>query len=168
MVDVKFKRRRSALECAQIPGLLAFMGDLPRCNALRTTKEAEAASRLVDLLGLSSHHDPQKNWDTLKCFRYVLGASDPGGPVLDVGGSPKSPILLWLKAVGFENLYACNLDEKLEHGSSGIRFSVQDLCATNYEDHFFEAITSISVIEHGVQLITTANAMGRISKSRPG
>lgn len=142
------------------------MGDLPRCNALRRKEEVEAASRLVELLGLPSHHDPQKNWDTLKCLHYVLGASGPEDAVLDVGGSPKSPILRWLQAAGYRHLYACNLDEKLDRSGSEIRFSVQDLCATDYEDRFFRAITSISVIEHGVPFDRYLLEMARLL--RPG
>ncbi|MCA8959884.1 MAG: methyltransferase domain-containing protein, partial [Planctomycetes bacterium] len=45
-------------------------------------------------------------------------------------------------------------------------FSVQDLSATNYPDGHFAAVTSISVIEHGVDLDAYLREMARVI--RPG
>src|SRR3546814_2144230 len=43
-----------------------FLGRLFHCCALHDKAELAAASRLAAAMGLPSHHDPQKNWDTLR------------------------------------------------------------------------------------------------------
>lgn len=166
MIGPSLHRRRRDAKSPPLADLVTCMGDLSRCNALRSVREIEASSHLVELLGLPSHHDPRKNWDTLKCYHSVLRSTGPGTPVLDVGGSPKSPILRWLGLAGYSELYACNLDAKLDRGSTAVRFSVQDLCRTSYEDRFFGAVTSISVIEHGVPLDRYLAEMSRILAPR--
>lgn len=145
--------------------LLRYMSQLGDCRALQTPAEREAASRLTRLLGLPSHHDPQKNWDTLKCLYYILQSCDPTSPVLDVGASSRSVILRWLDRLGFQELHACDLrEEKRKYQNTRIKFSKQDLTNTSYPDNYFQAITSVSVIEHGVPLDKYVREMARLLK----
>ncbi len=144
-----------------------FIDKIGNCSALLSKKEFNAASRLVDFLGLPSHHDPPKNWDTLKALFYILKNNDLETPVLDAGSSANSAILKWLSLLEYKNLYACDIREKNTRYDKGrINFSVQDTAATNYPDNYFQAVTSISVIEHGVPLDRFAKEMHRIL--RPG
>src|SRR3546814_5992794 len=90
-------------------------------------------------MGLPSHHDPQKNWDTLKCVMHVLTGGCPTLPVLDAGSS-RSVIGSWPSMLGYRELYACDLLRKAPgfFETYGIRFSVQDLTRTDYprsEEH---------------------------------
>jgi SAM-dependent methyltransferase len=149
-------------------GVLEFMERIQSCAALQSRAESDAASRIVAWLGLPSHHDPQKNWDTLKCLHYILALNDPAAPVLDAGASGKSKILQWLSLLGYPQLYACDIREKSvdAYAKRNVQFSVQDLTRTNYPDAFFQAITSISVIEHGVPLDRYVREMARVL--RPG
>ncbi|MEQ9334863.1 methyltransferase domain-containing protein [Thalassobaculum sp.] len=142
-----------------------FLRNVFRNRALRTRAEATAAAELVEWLGLPSHHDPQKNWDTLKCLHFALSHKKPDMPVLDVGSS-RSVINRWLSILGFRNLYACDLLAKdpSYFEPYGIRFSIQDLTRTSYESEFFSTITSISVIEHNVDLAAYLDEMARLLK----
>src|SRR3546814_12175119 len=83
-----------------------FLGRLFHCCALHDKAELAAASRLAAAMGLPSHHDPQKNWDTLKCVMHVLTGGCPTLPVLDAGSS-RSVIGSWLSMLGYRELYAC-------------------------------------------------------------
>ncbi|MDC0575540.1 class I SAM-dependent methyltransferase [Nitrosomonadaceae bacterium] len=145
--------------------LLRCMAQTDGCRALQTPAERDAATRLTQLLGLPSHHDPQKNWDTLKCFYYILQSCDSSSPVLDAGSSSKSVILRWLDMIGFQDLHACDLtEEKAKYKNSRIKFQKQDLSNTNYPSNHFQVITSISVIEHGVALDKYVAEMARLLK----
>lgn len=146
---------------------LDFMRNLFRNRALRSRAEVQAACDLVEWLGLPSHHDAQKNWDTVKCLFFALSQKKLDLPVLDVGSS-RSVINRWLSAMGLRNLYACDLLAKdpSHFEPYGIRFSVQDLTRTSYESQFFGTITSISVIEHNVDLAAYLDEMARLL--RPG
>lgn len=144
-----------------------FLSRMFRSCALLDKAEVTAASKLVSAMGLPWHHDPQKNWDTLKCLMHVLSDGCQRAPVLDAGSS-RSVIGSWLSVLGFEEVHACDLRKKdgdffQRHG---IRFSVQDLTRTSYPDGFFQAVTCISVIEHNVDLPRFCVEMRRIL--RPG
>ncbi len=148
-------------ECREI---LRFMSRIGDCCTLKSRSEAEACTRIVKLFGLPSHHDPQKNWDTLKCLFYVVDSTDINSPVLDAGASGRSTILRWLSALGYRHLYACDIRpfSQRPYRSRRIKFSVQDITHTDYPDRFFHAVTCISVIEHGVDLQGFVKEMSRI------
>lgn len=145
--------------------LFRYMSQIGDCRVLQTPAERDAATHLTRLLGLPSHQDPQKNWDTLKCLHYILQSCDPALPILDAGSSSKSVILKWLTMFGFRDLYACDLqDEKAKYQNTEIKFSRQDLTNTDYPSNYFQAITSISVIEHGLPLDKCVVEMARLLK----
>jgi 2-polyprenyl-3-methyl-5-hydroxy-6-metoxy-1,4-benzoquinol methylase len=143
-----------------------FLNRIGSCCALQSKAEIAICSRFVEWLGLPSHHDPQKNWDTVKALFYILEKSDPNAFILDAGSSGKSAILKWLSKLGFKNLYACDIRPKPDENyqSLSINFSVQDLTKTNYPDAFLHVVTCISVIEHGVNLSDFTREMHRILK----
>lgn len=145
-------------------GAFQFLKTLGASRALQTKSEVEAAGVLVDYMGFPSHHDPQKNWDSLKCLHHILeAAGDVDAPILDAGSSRRSVILGWLDSLGYRSLYACDLrDKRRDYDKLSIKFSIQDLSQTNYADGFFQAVTCISVIEHGVSLENFAREMSRI------
>lgn len=136
-----------------------------RNRALQSRAEVAAACDMVEWLGLPSHHDAQKNWDTLKCLHYALSHKKLDAPVLDVGSS-RSVINRWLSMMGFRKLYACDLLAKdpSYFEPYGIQFSIQDLTRTSYESQFFNTITSISVIEHNIDLAAYLDEMARLLK----
>lgn len=139
---------------------------LGSCCALQNKREIDICTKIVDSLGLPSHHDQQKNWDTLKSLFYLIRLDTKKDPILDAGSSTSSVILKWLDSLGFDSLHACDIRQSSSRGYSTdkIQFSVQDLTQTNYPDEFFGAITCISVIEHGVDITLFLEEMSRILK----
>ena len=107
--------------------------------------------------------------------------------VLDVG-CYESPILPMLKRLGFFNLYGCDLvlksdsNSKLTDMSSLVyhedyepiaemyndksyQLSIRNLEDTNYSDQMFDYVTSLSVIEHGINIEKYFREMSRIIKN---
>ena len=107
--------------------------------------------------------------------------------VLDVG-CYESPILPMLKRLGFFNLYGCDLvlksdsNSKLTNMSSfmyhedykpiaemyndkSYQLSIRNLEDTNYSDQMFDYVTSLSVIEHGINIEKYFREMSRIIKN---
>jgi SAM-dependent methyltransferase len=149
--------------------ILRFMGRVGASCALMSKAEIDASCQMVRWLGLPSHHDHQKNWDTLKALYHIMRLNDREGSILDAGSSGDSAILKWLNLMGFTKLYACDIRAKTgkqKYACRNIEFSVQDLTHTNYPDNFFMAVSCISVIEHGIDLPAYVHEMQRIL--RPG
>ena len=107
--------------------------------------------------------------------------------VLDVG-CYESPILPMLKRLGFFNLYGCDLVLKLDSSSKfnnmssfvyhedyepiaemyndkSYQLSIRNLEDTNYSDQMFDYVTSLSVIEHGINIEKYFREMSRIIKN---
>jgi SAM-dependent methyltransferase len=139
---------------------IRYLTTLTECRALQTKAEGEAATEVVKLLGLPSHHDAQKNWDCLKAVACVVGLGDLATPVLDAGSGDGCVAARWLRTIGFERVHACDLKpaDKAALAAVGI--------ATPYPSGHFQAVTCISVIEHNVPLAAFAAEMARIL--RPG
>lgn len=147
---------------------LAFAMNLPRCEALRDTTQVRGAVRLTQWSGLPSHHDPRKNWDVMKAVARIRAELPKDARVLDAGASGHSAIHNWLHLLGYTRLEACDLRASGTkwYDERGIRFTQQDLTKTDFEDQAFDAVTSISVVEHGVPLAEFFNEMQRVL--RPG
>ena len=139
---------------------------LGSCCAMQNKIEIDICTKIVRSLGLPSHHDHQKNWDTLKSLFYLTRLENYNDPILDAGSSTSSVILKWLDQLGFQKLHACDIRQSSSSGyrADKIQFSVQDLTRTNYPDEFFGAVTCISVIEHGVDIQLFIEEMSRILK----
>ena len=154
------------MDPALTSAVVDYLAHLKDCRPLQTRLETDAATALVEALGLPSHHDSQKNWDTFKCISYIASTGDKETPVLDAGSGARVVAPRWLRQLGYQNVYACDMQgaQKDLYKNLGIKFSVQNLTETNYEDAFFQAVTCISVIEHNVPLDKFAEEMGRILK----
>ncbi len=146
---------------------LDLMETLLNCNVLKSKTEIQAALYLADKLGVTLHNDYQKNWDTLKALSYVARRADSVSNILDAGGGLHSPVLNTLAQYGYDNLYACDVADvnyTPEKFSSKIQFSIQSIENTNYPANFFQAVSCLSVIEHGVNHERFFAEMGRITK----
>jgi len=116
----------------------------------------------------------------------IIIKADKKSFVLDVGCND-SPILPMLKRLGFKNLYGCDLVlqprykrnfmntiywlYKREykpvvdmHNDKHLELSIQSLEETNYQSNTFDFVTSLSVIEHGVDIHKYFMEMNRILK----
>jgi SAM-dependent methyltransferase len=100
----------------------------------------------------------------------IIKQADISAFILDVGCNG-SPILPLLRRLGFMNLYGCDLF--LKKGISAaielyeektFVISVQDLEKTEFQNNTFDFVTSLSVIEHGINIQNYFKEMNRIIK----
>lgn len=138
---------------------------VPPCDVLSTVAEAEQAVAQCRRLKLAPHNDLPKNWDALGAVSTILHELSPDVRVLDAGAAWYSPILPWLRLHGVRQLVGINLEfhRVIRHGS--VRYEPGDITATRFEDGSFDAITCMSVIEHGVDLEQFAAESARLLRT---
>ncbi|MGN6523730.1 MAG: class I SAM-dependent methyltransferase [Actinomycetes bacterium] len=129
----------------------------------------EQASRLR----LPLHRDLPKNWDALGAVGAVLSLADDGtrtARVMDAGSARYSPVLPWLRLYGLGSEPGSLLGINLEFGDEvrrdGVVFRHGDVTATGLPDGSLDAITCMSVIEHGVPIEAFLRESARVL--RPG
>ncbi len=100
----------------------------------------------------------------------IINKADKNSFILDIGCNG-SPILLMLKNLGFKNLYGCDLfldalcNPQIEKNEpEQLYLSIQNLENTNYRNAMFDYITSLSVVEHGINIENYFKEMNRILK----
>jgi SAM-dependent methyltransferase len=132
----------------------------PRIEILRAREEYAESTSEIQKIGLSGHHDPQKNWDLWLSINSCRSLSRKAN-LLDAGSGSKAVFANSVSKLGFKNSYACDLQR-----AKGKRIisSVQDISKTNYPGNFFEFVVCHSVIEHGVSLDNFLREMFRITK----
>ncbi len=131
---------------------------------LKTAAERDAAIADVERLGLPVYGDPPKNWDSLAALRAILSRTDTNARVLDAGSVPEAVILPWLSLLGYHDLVGINLDVKRPFRVGPIRYEHGDITRTDFEPASFDAITCLSVIEHGVPVEPYLTEMARLLK----
>jgi len=107
-----------------------------------------------------------KNWDALGAVSTVLDRLGSDIRVLDAGAARYSSILPWLRLYGVRELVGNNLEFTRSTHHGPVRFEPGDITSTHYRDGWFDAITCMSVVEHGVPLDGFAAESARIL--RPG
>lgn len=115
------------------------------------------------------HTVPQKNWDLLYMTEIINDkVKSKNAPVLDTGCSG-CPVLEVLLRYGYSNLFGIDLrvgirerferiflsslhrrDFRILYGYSPIKLKKMNICKTKFPDNMFSAITSLSVVEHGI------------------
>jgi SAM-dependent methyltransferase len=139
---------------------------VPPTAVLRTRAEWEDAVRECRRLRLPLHHDRQKNWDALGAVGAVLSAAGKDARVVDAGSARYSSVLPWLRLYGLTNLVGTNLEFGDEVRRGKVRFRYGDVTATDFGDGELDAVTCMSVIEHGVPVKSFLHETARIL--RPG
>ncbi len=141
----------------------------------------ECVIKLQDFPG-PLHHQPQKNWDLFHFLKIIEQNVEKTMNILDVGATG-SPVLEALLSRGYLNLYGIDLrvglrekftrifmnavhrrDLRILSVYSPIKLKQGDLCNSGYPDNWFSAITSLSVVEHGIHLESYFKEMYRILK----
>jgi SAM-dependent methyltransferase len=136
----------------------------PSNAVLRSTREVEDSIAQVRRLGLPVAADASKNWDSLAALDAILRETDPTSAVFDAGGELYSMILPWLFLYGYRNLIAGNLAFDQTERRGPIVYRRSDITKTDFASATFDAITCLSVIEHGVDLDAYFAEMARIIK----
>ncbi len=138
--------------------------------------DAQTWKRAADearALGLPLHRDLPKNWDALGAVAAVLTLADDGSRtarVMDAGSARYSPVLPWLRLYGLGSAAGSLLGINLEFGRQvtrdGVVFRYGDVTRTGLPDGHLDAITCMSVIEHGVPIEEFVRESARVL--RPG
>jgi SAM-dependent methyltransferase len=123
---------------------------MPPTDVLSRAADWQAAVRECRRLHLPLHHDRPKNWDALGAVATVLAECGPQARVLDAGSARYSSVLPWLRLYGLADLVGNNLEFGDDVRRDGVVFRYGDVTATDFPDGRFDAITCMSVIEHGV------------------
>lgn len=103
-------------------------------------------------LDLPLCEDLAKNWDGLAALGSILRRIPKSGNILDAGAEMYSVILPWLASYGYKNLVGINLSFSSTVRRGNIVYEHGDITSTRFEDGYFDAITCLSVVEHGVNL----------------
>lgn len=135
-------------------------------RVLQSSAEWKAAVREMRRLRLPLHHDRPKNWDTLGAVSTVLHSVGTDARVLDAGSARYSTVLPCLRLYGLTALMGNNLEFGREVRRGAVRFRYGDVTGTDFPDGSFDAITCLSVIEHGVPVVPFLTESARLL--RPG
>lgn len=94
--------------------------------------------------------DVIKGWDVLKTVDFIDSHLEKDSAVLDIGAF-SSEILPILLRMGFFRLVGIDLNPQLTGmpSAASIRYDIGNFMETSYLDCSFNAISAISVIEHG-------------------
>ena len=132
------------------------------CAVLKYAKEVQESFEQVKRLELPPVPDLPKNWDSLAALDLILRTTNTRSRIFDAGGEWYSMILPWLSLYGYKNLTVGNLvfDKKIRRGN--IVYEHSDITRTKFSNGFFDAVTCLSVIEHGVDLDAYFKEMSRI------
>lgn len=152
-------------------------------SILNDLNEIEAAFAGSKKLGVSIAEGNPKAWDMWRAFNFIRGHQNKDAFILDVG-TFSSRMLEFLYRAGYRNLYGCDICGiewrwvvllylrntrlldllKWLFGKGPIRLKQEDLQKTKYPSGQFDFITSISVIEHGVDIRLYSKEMSRLLK----
>lgn len=139
--------------------------DVPPENAVLLARaEVDRVTQVVREAGFPEYSVAAKNWDSLAAFGAIVSRTDPQARVLDAGGIMQSVISSWLWLAGYRDLWCINpvFDRPFRH--AGIRYEPGDATATRFDAVSFDAITCLSVVEHGVDLDGYFREAARILK----
>jgi SAM-dependent methyltransferase len=139
---------------------------VPPTAVLQSRAEWRAAVAECRRLRLPLHHDRPKNWDALGALGAVLSQVGPDALVLDAGSARYSVLLPWLRLYGLTDLVGINLEFGPEVRRGAVRFRYGDVTATDFPAETLDAVTCLSVIEHGVPVKAFLEEAARIL--RPG
>jgi SAM-dependent methyltransferase len=139
-------------------------------SVLRNSAEVATAETRLRELGLPEHaHVREKGWDLALAIELIVAQVPRGGRVLDAGANV-SPILEDLVLLGYRDLWAVDIVASRRVimrrwlTRSPIRFRRRDMTRSGFETASFDAVSCLSVIEHGVDLDRFWMEMARVLK----
>ncbi|MEO8575704.1 MAG: methyltransferase domain-containing protein [Gemmatimonadales bacterium] len=133
-----------------------------KCAVLQSAEAVQESLEQVQRLGLPPASELTKNWDSLAALDLILRTTDTRSRIFDAGGEWYSVIMPWLCLYGYKNLTVGNLvfDKKIRRGT--VVYEYSDITRTRFSSGSFDAVTCLSVIEHGVDLNSYFKEMSRI------
>jgi len=110
--------------------------------------------------------DMVKSWDVLATINFLENNVQKNEPILDIG-CYASEVIVALHQLGFSNLTGADLNSGLVEmpHQDAIHYEVTNFMHTKFSDASFQAITSISVIEHDFNGQALLKEMSRLLKT---
>jgi SAM-dependent methyltransferase len=137
--------------------------DAPWCCAvLRSVDEVQKSVDQVRRLGLPPVGNLPKNWDSLAALDVILRSTNSKALIFDAGGEKYSMILPWLALYGYRHLIVGNQVFGQSFRKGPIVYEHADIVETRFPDGALDAVTCLSVIEHGVDIDAYFREMSRI------
>ena len=133
-------------------------------RVLQNRAEWRGAFRLAKELHLPLHRAEEKNWDHLAAVHAIVCNLPKSAHVLDAGAELYSNLLPSLFVYGYHHLYGMNLSFSSHARRGPIQYMPGDITHTSFSNSTFDAITCMSVIEHGVPVEAFFREMFRILK----
>lgn len=129
-----------------------------------------AWSRLAHKIGISKAievGDELKSWDVLKTVDFIENNVSQTAPILDMGAFA-SELPCILHNLNYSNLTGIDLNPSLKKMpfADFVRYEVSDFMRTPFENESFDAITAISVIEHGFDSQSLLRELSRLLRPR--
>lgn len=143
---------------------LDYLSELQSNRVLKNKTEIDESVLMVKKLKLPVRSDKSKNWDTLIAFSEITKYTGKDAFILDAGAEIYSMILPWLFLSGYKNLFGINIIFSNSFKRGPIHYDYGDITHTNFSSNSFDAITCLSVIEHGVDINKFFLEMNRILK----
>jgi len=137
--------------------------DLPN-GTLQNEAEWKGMLALAKRLKIPQHRSHEKNWDHLAAVFAILGNTTPSARILDAGAEFYSNVLPALYTYGYRDLVGINLGFTDPARRGPIHYFYGDITESAFPDDHFDAVTCMSVIEHGVPLEGYFREMFRIMK----
>lgn len=145
---------------SNIPNKIPWMN-----TTLKNREAVNLAIKVIKTSKLNLHPNvPEKNWDSLIALNIITQNINKSAVILDAGGEKTSLIIFWLYQLGYFNLKCVNLTFKNRIKRGDIEFIPGDLIKTPFPNNYFDIVTCISVIEHGVDEVKYFEEMNRILK----
>jgi len=96
--------------------------------------------------------DHRKSWDVLNTIKFVQEHLSCEAPIVDIGAYA-SEVLCSLHRLGYKSLMGVDLNQGLAGMpyADAIHYVISDFMHMPFKDSSIEAVTAISVIEHGYQ-----------------
>jgi SAM-dependent methyltransferase len=131
---------------------------------LQSPAEWQEAAGRARQLHLPLHRAAEKNWDHIAAVDAIVGSLPKTARILDAGAEFYSNVLPALFVYGYRDLYGINLSFADPAWRGPIRYLHGDITHTEFPECFFDAVTCMSVIEHGVPLDAYFHEMYRVLK----
>lgn len=133
-------------------------------TVLLSEEEVRVAARALRSRGMKTHPTEWKNWDLWYMTEVALGLPRDAR-ILDVGCAG-SPFLSNLAEQGYTDLTGIDFSfsGKREFPEDKVKYETGDLTNTRFPFEHFDLVTSLSVIEHGVNPASYVEEMSRILK----
>jgi len=109
--------------------------------------------------------DMLNSWDVLSTVDFLESHVQRNEPILDIG-CYASEVIVALHKLGYLNLTGADLNPNLHKMpyQDFIKYEISDFMHTEFKDVSFQAITAISVIEHGFDGQLLLKEMSRLLK----